>query len=109
MRAAAKDMALLMGLRLAVDEDRPLPYSTTLACRRLNLGEDPRRASRVLRSLVRAEVVLNVGRMPRRPGGPPDGTKLYLPPGGFPDGASVIEAVPAEGLEVIEPSAEQVD
>jgi hypothetical protein len=56
MRDAAKDIALLMGLRLARDEDRSLPYARSLAAKRLGLNDD-RHAGRVLRRLVEADVV----------------------------------------------------
>ena len=80
MREIAKDMRLLMGLRLAVEEDRPLPYAASFAARRVGLGGDKRRASRAIRALVRTGVVEEAGALPRQAGGPPDGTKLYAAP-----------------------------
>jgi len=69
MRLVAEDMALLLGLRIAVDEDRPLMYSTRFCAWRmgwkLTSGEwDKRRASRVLTKLVSAGVIRHVGDMP---------------------------------------------
>ena len=93
MCAAAEDMRLLMGLRLAVDDDRPLPYAASFAAWRLGLGRDKRRASRVIRALVRAGVVEEVGALPRIPDGPPNGTKLYAPPAGALEGRAVVVEV----------------
>jgi hypothetical protein len=90
MQAAAADIALLIGLRLAVDEGRPLPYATSFAAERLGLV-DKGHASRALRSLVKAGVVLYVGRLPRRPNGPREGTKLYAALSGIPEGASGVK------------------
>jgi hypothetical protein len=75
----AADVALCMGLRLAVDDDRPLPYATSFCADRNGL-RDKWHAWRVLGQLVEAAVVRCVGAMPPRPGGPRDGTKLYAPP-----------------------------
>lgn len=77
MQKVATDLRLLIGLRLAVDEDRPLPYSTRFCAERCGL-RDQAQASRVLRSLERVGVVECVGRL--KPRGKPDGTKLYRPP-----------------------------
>ena len=78
MHAVAEDMALRMGLRLAVDEDRPLPYAATEVVK-AGILSDPRRASRTIRRLVEAGVVLHVGALPPRRG-MGYGTKLYAPP-----------------------------
>jgi hypothetical protein len=89
MHAVARDLRLLMGLRLAVDEHRPLPYATTLCAQRCGL-RDPKQASRVLRALVRLGVIDHVGSLPAR--GKPDGTKLYAPPlQGAPVGVEVLD------------------
>lgn len=74
----AEHMALCIGLRRKVLEDRPLPYATSF-CARENGLRDKRHASRVLRWLEDHRIFVCVGTMPRRPGGPPDGTKLYQP------------------------------
>jgi hypothetical protein len=108
MRAAADDMRLLMGLRLSVDEDRPLPYAASFAAKRIGLGDDKRRASRVLDRLVRAGVVECVGTLPRHPGGPPNGTKLYAPPG-FKQGAVGVEVADRPAIQpAVEVPAEHV-
>jgi hypothetical protein len=77
MHKVAADIRLLLGLRLAVSEDRPLPYSTGFCAERCGL-RDKREASRILRQLERLGVIKCVGRM--KPRGKPDGTKLYAAP-----------------------------
>ena len=77
MRRVAEDIRLLIGLRLAVDEDRPLPYATRFCAERCGLRHHTQ-ASRVLRQLVEAGVVEPAGAMPAR--GKGDGTKLYQAP-----------------------------
>jgi hypothetical protein len=77
MHKVAADIRLLLGLRLAVDEDRPLPYSARFCAERCGL-RDHGQASRVLRALERAGVVECAGRLDTR--GKPDGTKLYQAP-----------------------------
>lgn len=77
MRAVAADVRLLLGLRLAVDDDRPLPYSTRFCAERCGL-RDQAQASRVLRALERVGVVKCAGTL--EPRGKPDGTKLYQAP-----------------------------
>jgi hypothetical protein len=79
MRRVAEDIRLLLGLRLAVDEDRPLPYSTRFCAERCGLHHHTQ-ASRVLRQLVEAGVLESAGAMPAR--GKGDGTKLYRAPSG---------------------------
>ena len=81
MRGIADDIALRMGLRLAVDDERPLPYATSEAVR-AGLCIHRMQASRAIGKLVLAGVIENAGCLPRRPGGPPNGTKLYAPPQG---------------------------
>lgn len=79
MHSIAEHMRLRMGLRLAVGDDRPLPYATSEAVR-AGLAKDKATASNAINALVRAGVVEYVGRLkPLRPG--LDGTKLYTPPG----------------------------
>lgn len=108
MRAAAADMALLMGLRLAVDEDRPLPYASRLAAERLGLGDDKARAHRVIRSLVRAGVVIEAGALAGRKG--LDGMKLYAPPGAqFVGDTFVVEACAGDVGQLAQPEPEVVD
>lgn len=70
MVKVARDIALLIGLRLAVDDDRPLIYATSFCAWRMgwatSTGEpDKPRASRVLRKLIDAGVIEYVGTMPR--------------------------------------------
>ena len=77
MRRVAADVRLLIGLRLAVDDDRPLPYSTRFCAERCGL-HDQAHASRVLRALVEAGVIRYVDSLERR--GKRDGTKLYATP-----------------------------
>ena len=78
MRKVAADIRLLLGLRLAVDDDRPLPYSTRFCAERCGL-HDQGHASRVLRALEQTGVIERAGTLDPR--GKPDGTKLYLAPG----------------------------
>ena len=78
-RAVADHIRWLMGLRLAVGDDRPLPYATSMAVK-AGLVADQGTASAVIRALVRFRVIDYVGALrPLRPG--LDGTKLYAPPG----------------------------
>jgi hypothetical protein len=79
MERVAADIRLLLGLRLAVSEDRPLPYSTRFCAQRCRL-RGHQEASRVLRALERLGVVECVGKM--KPRGQPYGTKLYAAPRG---------------------------
>lgn len=92
MRRIAQDMRLRLGLRLAVDDDRPLPYATSEAvnagfCRHKN------EASRAIRRLVAAGVIDDAGALPPRRG-VRDGTKLYAAPTktALERGAVVVEA-----------------
>jgi hypothetical protein len=71
MRDVAEDIRLLIGLRLAVDEHRPLPYSTRFCAERCGL-HDQAHASRVLRQLERAGVVERGGTLDPR--GNPEAT-----------------------------------
>jgi putative DNA primase/helicase len=77
-RLVAEHMQLLIGLRAAVCEDRPLPYSARWAAKRLGWGTNHRRASRAIRSLCVAGVIDDAEPMPAR--GKPNGTKTYAPP-----------------------------
>jgi hypothetical protein len=77
MHKVAADIRLSLGLRLAVDDDRPLPYSTRFCAERCGL-HDQGHASRGLRALERVGVVQRVGALDPR--GKPDGTKLYAAP-----------------------------
>jgi hypothetical protein len=77
MRRVAEDIRLLIGLRLAVDEYRPLPYSTRFCAERCELRHHTQ-ASRVLRELERAGVVKCAE--PLKPRGKGDGTKTYRAP-----------------------------
>ena len=78
MRAVAADIALLIGLRLAVDDDRPLIYSARFCAWRMGWtilsGEfDKRRANRVINKLLEAGVIEWVGEMPKSK------ARLYAP------------------------------
>jgi hypothetical protein len=77
MHDVAADIRLLLGLRLAVDEQRPLPYSSRFCAERCRL-RDHRQASRALRSLEQIGAVECVGKL--KPRGQPHGTKLYQAP-----------------------------
>src|SRR5215210_5846747 len=78
MRGIAEHMRLLMGLRRAVGDDRPLPYARSMAVD-AGLARDLAAASKAIGALVRAGVIEHVGALPPlRPG--IDGTKLYAPP-----------------------------
>jgi hypothetical protein len=92
MRAIAADMRLRIGLRLAVDDDRPLPYATSEAVGS-RLARHKMQASRALRKLVAAGVIEDAGSLAPRRSGPPDGTRLYRPP------AATLEC-DAVGIEV---------
>jgi hypothetical protein len=76
MLRVAENMRLLMGLRLAVGQDEPLPYAAAFAAELLG-WDDKRRASRAIRKLCDAGVVVCVGELPPVRGR--YGTKLYLP------------------------------
>lgn len=79
-RAVVEHMRLLMGLRRAYGDDRPLPYATSVPVA-AGLVPNQGAASQILRSLVRYGVIDHVGALPPlKPG--LDGTKLYAPPGG---------------------------
>jgi hypothetical protein len=70
MRRVADDISLLIGLRRAVDDDRPLILQHQLLRLANGLGTstgtaDKPRASRVLRKLIDAGVIHCVGTMPR--------------------------------------------
>ena len=103
MRDAAKDIALLMGLRLAKDEARSLPYSASFAARRLGLGKDKRRANRVLRELIRAGVIF-VDEDARCANGQRMRTRCFLP-GLRPP----VDVLPAGALTVKADDAASVD
>lgn len=77
MRRIAHDLRTLMGLRLAVGEDRPVPYASRWAAERMG-WKDHRRAARALRRLCKAGVVRYAGSMPAR--GKGDGTRTYASP-----------------------------
>jgi hypothetical protein len=78
MVAVAEHMRLLMGLRLALGEDRPLPYAASMPVR-AGITDDKGTASKTIRALAQCGVVEHVGSLPPlRPG--IDGTKLYAPP-----------------------------
>jgi hypothetical protein len=105
MRLVAGDIVLLLGLRIAVDDDRPLMYSTRFCAWRmrwrLTSGEwDKKRASRVINKLVSAGVIRHVGDMPQ------SGTRLYAPPL-QPAAVRPGPEVPALGLKpVVQPGGE---
>lgn len=82
-RAIAEDMRLLMGLRLAEGESRPLPYPSS-APKAIGLASDKIQASRILRRLVNARVVDEAPSLKQFKRGDwvLDGTKCYAPPAG---------------------------
>jgi hypothetical protein len=95
-----RHMALCVGLRWAVAELRPLPYATSFCATHVPGVRNKGHASRLLRLLESAKVIRSAGRMPRRPGGPPDGTKTYelvLAPG------VAVEVASADALEALDP------
>jgi hypothetical protein len=77
MLKVAENIRLLLGLRLAVSEDRPLPYSTRFCAASCEL-RDHREASRVLGQLEQAGVIRCAGKL--KPRGMPFGTKTYRAP-----------------------------
>ena len=80
MLEVAGHIKLLMGLRWALGDDRPLPYATSVPVR-AGLVPDQRAASKALRRLTAHGVIRYVGSLPpTKPG--LNGTKLYAPPGG---------------------------
>ncbi len=85
MRAMADHMRLLMGLRRAANDYRPLPYALSEAVR-AGFAKDKATASRARAALVDAKVIAPAGQLPPlRPGR--DGTKLYVPPASAEDAA----------------------
>lgn len=116
LRALAGQIALWMGLRLAVFEYRPMPISQRFIARkmdwRLSTGESDRDAGRrALKALVRYGVLVPGEPMPRRGGW--EGTRTFLPPEplavelGFAHGDDAVEGEPVvvEG-PVGEPASE---
>jgi hypothetical protein len=101
MRRLAEDVCLLIGLRLAVGQDEPLPYATSFAIERMG-WDDRTRASRAFRKLCDAEVVRHVGAMPPR-AGKKHGTKMYAAP--LVAGAGAVEGEPV-GVEAVDVRAE---
>ncbi len=77
----AEHMRLLMGLRRAAGDERPLPYAVSVPVT-AGFVSDAGNASAAIRGLVRMGVVEHVGEMQRMPGRRL-GTKLYAPPGTF--------------------------
>lgn len=78
MRAMGDHIRLLIGLRRAAGDYRPLPYALSEAVR-AGVAKDKPTASRARASLVDGKVIAHVGQLPPlRPG--LDGTKLYAPP-----------------------------
>jgi hypothetical protein len=108
MRRVAEHMRLLMGLRLAAGEDRPLPYASRFAASQLG-WKDYRRAARAIRKLREAGVIRDGGSLPVR--GKGDGTKTYAPP--LPLSASTVEDEPVtvKSLDgpAVEPAGEVED
>lgn len=99
LREVALDIELLMGLRLRVDEDRPLPYSARMCASRCEHVRDERHAGRLLKRLVELGIVRQGDPMPRRPGGPPRGTNTFLPSLGAGASTEVALADTVEPLE----------
>jgi hypothetical protein len=106
MRRVADDMRQLMGLRLAVGEDRPLPYARKWAAQRLGWGKNHRRAGRAIKRLCDAGVIVYAGSLPAR--GKRDGTKTYLPAALHAE-AVENESVGVEPVTTLQPPHELVD
>jgi hypothetical protein len=77
MRRVARDIELLMGLRVAEDEYQALPYSAGKAAERNGL-HDASHGSRVLKNLERLKVIRRVPPLAPLPG-KPDGTSCFQP------------------------------
>ena len=107
MRRVAEDMRLLMGLRLAAGEDRPLPYSTRFAAERMRWGENRKRAQRAIDRLCEASVIEYSGSLP--PSGQPYGTRTYSAPLLASAGAVERESVEVEPVVPFEPEHELTD
>lgn len=73
MMKIAEHMQVLLGLRLASDDERPLPYATSMAVD-AGYANHKIEASRAITKLVNAGVIEHVGELERTK------TKLYLPP-----------------------------
>jgi hypothetical protein len=108
MKLVAQHMRLLMGLRLAVGDARPLPYSARFAAARFG-WRHPERASRAIRQLCASGIIRYAGSL--EPKGKPNGTRTYEPP--LPLAASTIEneSVRVEGLDAptVQPAGEVED
>lgn len=100
MRAVAADMRLLLGLRRAVGDGRPMLYPCGLAKRRCGLV-DKSHASRTIRALERAGVIANAGALGAI--GARDGAKLYAEPTArtVPDAAGGVEVPGGVGRELV--------
>jgi hypothetical protein len=81
MVRVAADIALLMGLRLVVGDDSPLPYATGFAAERMG-WQHKAQASREIHRLVDAGVIDCLGEL--KPLGKGNGTKTYAPPASMP-------------------------
>jgi hypothetical protein len=82
-RLIAEHVRLLLGLRVASGEWRPLPYARGVA-QRAGIAADRGTAGRALRALVRDGVLIEAGTLPPLPPHR-DGTKTYAPPEGAAD------------------------
>jgi hypothetical protein len=78
MRRVADHVRLLLGIRIAAGELRPLPYAARWAARELGWREDYKRARRAIRMLVDTGVIRYVGEL--EPRGKGNGTKTYAAP-----------------------------
>lgn len=79
-RRVADDLRLLLGLRYADGDFRPLPYSVRFCCARMGWPEDrPMKVSRILNRLERWRVINCTGTLTRQPGAA-YATKTYEPP-----------------------------
>jgi hypothetical protein len=80
MREVADHMRLLMGLRYAVEDFRPLPYAASMPVR-AGIVPDKGAANKAIRALVRFGVVRHVKEHDLRPLKPGfDGTRVFAPP-----------------------------
>lgn len=114
--AVAQDVALCVGTRLAVGDDRPLPYACRWRAGVLGISHEA--VSAALKTLVRWKSLKRAGALPGRRG---RGTALYAVPGftslsdGVPDAEFEAAPVAVEAQDVgargtaIEPAGEGVD
>jgi hypothetical protein len=101
MRAVAAEVRLLMGLRWAVGDRRPLPLAAKFVARRQGWRSNHHRARRAIRALCDAGMIEYAGSL--APRGKRDGTKTYAPLPAASAGAVEGESVAVEPVAAIEP------